>query len=58
VADENENYAESSYQMEMAESGNCVRDGELLMGQQTAFDCWAKQMPCGISDQLEFHHAG
>jgi hypothetical protein len=48
MEDGNESLTESDCQTEIAESGNRVRDGELLMGQRTAFDCLEKRH--GISD--------
>jgi hypothetical protein len=48
MEDVNESLAESDCQTETAKSGNRVRDGELLMGQRTAFDCLEKHY--GISD--------
>jgi len=54
MANENENRD----QTEVVESGNGVRN-ELLIEQQTVFDCSAKPMiPYGISDRLEYYHAG
>ena len=58
IQHERANENENGDQTEVVESGNGVRN-ELLIEQQTVFDCLAKPMiPYGISDQLEYYHAG